>query len=134
MSDFNQQVIKEFRANQGKVGGFFENMTLLLVHTRGAKSKKLRINPVATIRVGDEQIIAASKAGADTHPDWFHNLVAYPDVIVELGQEKFTATSEVASEPERTTLYGQLKKEYPGFADYEKKTSRIIPVIKLKRH
>ena len=134
MSDFNQQVIKEFRANQGKVGGFFENMTLLLVHTRGAKTKELRINPVATIQVGDEQIIAASKAGADTHPDWYHNLVADPNIIVELGDEKFTAAAEIAGEPERTTLYGMIKEEYPGFADYEKKTKRVIPVIKLKRH
>jgi deazaflavin-dependent oxidoreductase (nitroreductase family) len=134
MSDFNQQVIKEFRANQGIVGGFFENMTLLLVHTRGAKSKELRINPVATIRVDDVQIIAASKAGADTHPDWYHNLVANPDVIVELGEEKYTAVAEVAGEPERTTLYGKIKDKYPGFADYEKKTKRVIPVVKLKRH
>ena len=134
MSDFNQQVIKEFRANQGKVGGVFKDINLLLVHTRGAKTKELRINPVATIRVGDDQIIAASKAGADTHPDWYHNLVAHPDVIVELGEEKYAAIAEVASEPERTTLYDQLKGKYPGFADYEKKTERVIPVIKLTRH
>jgi deazaflavin-dependent oxidoreductase (nitroreductase family) len=134
MSDFNQQVIKEFRANQGVVGGVFQNMTLLLVHTRGAKSGELRINPVATIRVGDDQIIAASKAGADTHPDWYHNLVVNPDVIVELGEEKYTAIAEITNEPERTTLYGKLKEKYPGFAEYETKTKRVIPVIKLKRH
>ena len=134
MSDFNKEIIKEFRANHGKVGGIFENMNLLLVHTRGAKTGNLRINPVATLQVEEHHIIAASKAGADSHPDWFHNLVADPEVIVELGEEKFTALAEVANEPERTVLYSNLKEQYPGFAEYEKKTSRVIPVIKLKRN
>lgn len=133
MSDFNKKVIKEFRGNEGKVGGFFENMTLLLVHTKGAKTGQLRINPVATIQVGDHQVIAGSKAGADTHPDWYHNLIADPNVIVELGTETFTARAEVTREPERTELYNKMKAAYPGFAEYEEKTSRVIPVIKLRK-
>lgn len=133
MSDFNKKVIKEFRNNQGRVGGYFEGMTLLLVHTRGAKTRQLRINPVATIQVGEDQVIAASKAGADTHPDWYYNLLATPDVIVELGEEKFTARAEIAQEPERTELYAKMKQAYPGFAEYENKTSRVIPVIKLRK-
>lgn len=133
MSDFNKKIIKEFRANDGRVGGSFEKMTLLLVHTRGAKTDQLRINPVATIRVDDAQIIAASKAGADSHPDWYHNLVANPNVIVELGKEKYTALAEVATEPERTVLYDQMKETYPGFAEYETRTKRVIPVVKLKK-
>lgn len=133
MSDFNKKIIKEFRSNEGKVGGFFEGMTLLLVHTRGAKTGQLRINPVATLQVGEDQIIAASKAGADTHPDWYHNLIANPDVIVELGTEKFTARAEDTQEPERTELFNIIKETYPGFAEYEEKTSRVIPVIKLRK-
>ncbi len=134
MSDFNKKIIKEFRANGGQVGGFFENMTLLLVHTRGAKTDQLRINPVATIKVNDAQIIAASKAGADSHPDWYHNLTANPDVIVELGEEKYTAKAEIATEPERTVLYDKMKEAYPRFAEYETRTNRVIPVVKLERH
>lgn len=133
MSDFNKKVIKEFRNNQGQVGGVFEGITLLLLHTRGAKTGQLRINPLATIRVGEDQVIAASKAGADTHPDWYHNLLANPNVIVELGQEKFTARAVVAPEPERTELFDKIKEIYPGFAEYESKTSRVIPVIKLRK-
>ena len=133
MSDFNRKVIREFRANAGRVGGVFEGMTLLLLHNRGAKTGLVRINPLATLKVGDEQIIAASNGGADTHPDWFHNLAANPDVIVELGEDKFTAVAEITQEPERTSLFNRLKEAYPGFAKYEAGTSRVIPVIKLKR-
>jgi len=133
MSDMNIQIIKEFRANEGRVGGFFENMTLLLLHTTGAKSGKQRLNPTAYIQDGDRLVIAASKAGADTHPDWYFNLKANPDVTVEVGTEKFSALSEIAHEPERTELYNKLKGIYPGFGDYEIKTKRVIPVITLVR-
>jgi deazaflavin-dependent oxidoreductase (nitroreductase family) len=133
MSDMNKQIIEEFRANEGKVGGFFENMTLLLLKTTGAKSGKQRLNPTAYIMDGDRLVIAASKGGADTHPDWYHNLVANPEVTVEVGTEKFSARADVAAEPERTELFGILKGVYPGFADYESKTKRVIPVITLIR-
>lgn len=133
MSDFNKEVIQEFRANGGKVGGHFENMDLLLVHTTGAKSGNLRINPTAYIKDGDRLVIAASKGGSDTHPDWFYNLTAKPQVIVEVGREKFTALAVAAQEPERTELFGKLAGKYPGFKEYESKTSRVIPVVVLNR-
>ena len=133
MSDFNTKVIQEFRAIDGLVGGQFQGMTLLLLHNRGSRTGQLRINPLATIKVDENQIIAASFGGADNHPDWYHNLAANPEVIVELGKEKYIARAEITSEPERTELYNKLKGRYPGFADYEAKTSRVIPVIKLIR-
>lgn len=132
-NEWNQKVIKEFRANDGVVGGPFDSMTLLLLHTTGAKSGKQRINPVATLAENDNYVIIASKGGAPTHPSWFHNLVANPDVKVEVGTETFEARAEVAGEPERTELYAKMAAKYPGFAEYEQKTDRVIPVIKLNR-
>ena len=134
MSDFNKEIIQEFRANDGKVGGMFEGMSLLLVHTTGAKSGQLRINPTAYFKDGENLIIAASKGGADSHPDWYHNLVANPQVIVEVGSETISALAEVTSEPERSELYMKVAGKYPMFAEYEKKTDREIPVIKLIRN
>lgn len=136
MSDFNEwnkKIIEEFRANDGKVGGPFENMTLLLLHTTGAKSGQPRINPVATLAEGNKYVIIASKGGADTHPAWYHNLVANPDVRVEVGTEEFAAQATVTDEPERTELYRKVASHYPGFAEYERKTERVIPVITLRR-
>jgi len=134
MSDMNKRIIEEFRANEGKVGGFFENITLLLLHTVGAKSGEQRLNPTAYINDGERLVIAASKGGADTNPDWYYNLVANPDVTVEVGTEKFPARAEITPEPERTELYGKLKSIYPGFGDYETKTTRVIPVVTITRH
>jgi len=131
MSIFNKEIIQEFRANEGKVGGFFEGMTLLLVHTTGAKSGQLRINPTAYIKDGENLVIAASKGGEDTHPDWYHNLVANPQVIVEVGTETFSALAEVTFEPERSNLYEKLSLQYPMFKEYKIKTKRVIPTIKL---
>jgi deazaflavin-dependent oxidoreductase (nitroreductase family) len=131
--NWNEQIIKEFRRNEGKVGGFFENITLLLLHTTGAKSGQPRLNPVATIVDGDRYVIAASKAGAPTNPAWYHNIVTNPEVTVELGTDKFEARAEVAPEPERTELYKRMAALYPGFAEYERKTDRVIPVITLSR-
>jgi len=133
MSDFNKQIIEEFRANDGKVGGYFENSIVLLLHTIGAKSGQERLNPVVTIPDGDRHIIIASKAGADTHPAWYHNLVANPEVTVEVGTEKFAAKAIVTDEPERTELYEKMVAVNPGFDEYRKKTSRVIPVITLER-
>ncbi len=134
MSDFNKKVIKEFRANEGIVGGFFEGIDLLLLHNTGAKSGLLRINPTVYIKDGENLIIAASKGGADSHPDWYHNLVANPQVIVEIGSETISAQAEVAVEPERSDLYGKLASIYPMFKEYENKTKRVIPIIKLIKH
>jgi deazaflavin-dependent oxidoreductase (nitroreductase family) len=133
MTNMNQKIIEEFRANNGKVGGFFEKMDLLLLHTTGAKSGQPRLNPTAYIKDGDRLVIAASKAGADNHPDWYFNIKADSDVIIEVGSDKFKGTAEITKEPERTSLYTELKSIYPGFADYEKKTNRVIPVIRISR-
>jgi deazaflavin-dependent oxidoreductase (nitroreductase family) len=132
MSDWNAKVIKEFRENNGVVGGPFEGMTLLLLHTIGAKTGKERLNPVATIKAKDHYVIIASKGGAPDHPDWYHNLVANPQVTVEVGTQKFKAIAEVTQEPERSQLYSKMAEKHPGFKEYEQKTGRVIPVIKLK--
>lgn len=131
MTDFNKKVIQEFRSNKGKVSGMFEGMDLLLVHSTGAKSGNLRINPTAYVLDGDHHIIAASKGGADSHPDWYYNLVANPNVIIEVGDDTFTTAAKFPGEPERTELYGKLAEKYPQFAEYEEKTERKIPVIKF---
>lgn len=131
VNNWNQKVIDEFRANDGKVGGNFEGKTLLLLHTTGAKSQQERINPVACIRDGDRLAVIASKGGAPTHPDWYYNVVANPLVSVEVGTEKLQARASVAEEPERTRLYDQMVKIMPGFDEYRRKTTRVIPVIVL---
>jgi deazaflavin-dependent oxidoreductase (nitroreductase family) len=133
MSDWNKAVIEEFRANEGKVGGPFKDMTLLLLHTTGAKSGEPRLNPVAYLADGERYVIIASKGGAPTHPSWYHNIVAHPEVTIEVGAEKFRVQAEVVQEPERTQLFNKVSSKYTGFAEYEKKTSRVIPVIALTR-
>ena len=133
MSDFNQQVIEEFRANEGKVGGYFANSIALLLHTTGAKSGQERVNPVVTIPDDDRYIIIASKGGAPSDPDWYHNIVANPTVGVEVGTEKFQAQATITDEPQRTELYAKMEAVNPGFTEYKHKTSRVIPVVTLKR-
>jgi deazaflavin-dependent oxidoreductase (nitroreductase family) len=132
MSDWNAKVIREFRENDGVVGGPFEGMTLLLLHTTGAKTGKERLNPLATMEENDHYVIIASKGGAPDNPDWYHNLVANPQVTVEVGTQTFKANAEVTQEPERSQLYSKMAEIYPGFKEYEQKTVRVIPVIKLK--
>ena len=129
----NKAIIEEFRSNGGKVGGLFTGRTLLLLHTTGAKSKAERINPVAYTTDGDRIVIIASKGGAPTHPDWYHNVVGNPHVTIEVGTEKFQARAAIATEPERTRLYDQMAAVMPGFAEYQRKTTRRIPVIVLTR-
>ncbi len=133
LSNWNQATIDEFRANSGKVGGPFAGRTLLLLHTVGAKSRQERINPVAYITDGDRLVIIASKGGAPTNPDWYYNVLAHPLVTVEVGTEQFQAQAAVASEPERTRLYAKMVEMMPGFAEYQRKTTRVIPVITLTR-
>ena len=133
VNEWNKKVIAEFRANEGKVGGSFEGKTLLLLHTIGAKSQQERINPVACVMDGDRLTVIASKAGAPTHPDWYFNVVANPQVTVEVGTETFQAKATVAEEPERTRLYNRMVEVMPGFDDYRRKTTRVIPVIVLER-
>ena len=132
-NDWNKQIIQEFRSNDGKVGGYFEAMTLLLLHTTGAKSGLPRINPVVTMPDGDRFVIMASKAGRPTNPDWYYNLIANPEVSVEVGTEKFEALATVVQEPERSELFAKMASMYPVYAEYQQKTTRIIPVIVLTR-
>lgn len=133
MSDWNKSIIEEFRANKGKVGGYFEGADLLLLHTNGAKSGLERVNPVAYFMDDDRYVVIASKGGADTHPDWYHNLLAHPEISVELGTEQFQAIAKSVSEPERTRLYEKMESIRPGFTEYKHKTSRVIPVVTLSR-
>jgi len=130
-NDWNAAIIKEFRANAGKVGGPFAGKTLLILHTIGAKSGQKHINPVAYVTDGDRFVIIASKGGAPTNPGWYHNIVAHPQVTVEVGTEQFAARASISTEPERTRLYNKMVEMMPGFAEYRKKTTRIIPVIIL---
>jgi deazaflavin-dependent oxidoreductase (nitroreductase family) len=131
LNDRNLAIIQEFRANAGKVGGPFAGATLLLLHTVGAKSGQERINPVACLPDAERWVIIASKGGAPTHPDWYYNILANPRVTVEVGTEQFTAHASVAAEPERTRLYAKMVERMPGFGEYQKKTTRIIPVVIL---
>jgi deazaflavin-dependent oxidoreductase (nitroreductase family) len=136
LADPNQEIIDEFRAKEGRVGGHFEGRTLLLLHHRGARTGTERVNPVAYQRLSRDSVaIFASKGGAPTNPDWFHNVVANPDVKVELGTETFDAHARVVEGSERDEIWERQKRDWPGFADYEEKTRGIreIPVIALDK-
>lgn len=133
MNEWNKAIIKEFRENEGKVGGQFADTPLLLLHTTGAKTGLERVNPVAYLVDGDRYVVFASKAGAPTNPDWYHNLVANPEVGVEVGTEQFQALATVAEEPERTQLFDRMASRNPGFAEYQRNTTRVIPVVILTR-
>jgi deazaflavin-dependent oxidoreductase (nitroreductase family) len=133
MNEFNEQIIDEFRASGGTVGGAFKGASLLLLHTTGAKSGQRRIAPLAYRRDGEHLVVFASKAGAPTNPDWYHNLLANPGVTVEVERETFDAAARVAEGEERDRLWEQQKADIPNFAEYEQKTDRTIPVIVLER-
>jgi len=133
VNDFNAPIIEEFRANGGKLGGNFEGAPILLLHHRGAKTGKERVNPVMYRPVGDSMAVFGTKAGAPTNPDWYHNLVAHPDTVVEVGTETVPVVARVADDAERVAIWEAQKHEDPGFADYEKMTSRQIPVVILER-
>ncbi len=131
--DWNRAIIEEFRANGGKVGGMWEGRHLLLLTTTGAKSGQRRTNPTVYLHDGDRLLVFASKAGAPTNPDWYHNLLAHPQVTVEVGSETYEATATVLSGEERDRLYARQAQASPQFADYQAKTTRKIPVIALER-
>lgn len=133
MSDWNDKVIAEFRANEGRVGGNFEGAPLLLLHSTGAKSGQERVNPMMYQAVGDGFAVFASKSGADTNPDWYFNLKAHPEVRIEVGTETLDVTARVLDAEEREPIWQTQKERYPGFADYETKTDRVIPVVRLDR-
>jgi deazaflavin-dependent oxidoreductase (nitroreductase family) len=137
MNDWNRQVMEEFHANAGKVGGMFEGRTMLLLTTTGAKSGQRRTIPLVYLLDDNRRYIFATKGGAPTNPDWYHNLVAHPQVTVEIGNgsetETFEAIATVITGEERDRLYAKQAQVMPQFADYQTKTSRIIPVIALDR-
>ena len=133
MSDYNAGIIAEFRANEGKVGGPFDGSPLVLLTTTGAKSGQTRIAPLVCLPDGDRVVIFASKAGAPTNPDWFHNLMVHPEVTVEFGTDTYQATAVEVTGLERDELYARQAAKFPGFADYAANTTRVIPVVALHR-
>ncbi|MDF2704703.1 MAG: cell entry protein [Nonomuraea muscovyensis] len=132
-NDFNQQVIAEFRANEGRVGGMFEGSPLVLLTTTGARSGKPTTTPVMYLEDGDRIVVIASNAGADHHPAWYHNLRANPEATAEVGTETFGVKAEFVDGEERDRLYARMVEQAAGFAEYEAKTSRRIPVVVLER-
>ncbi len=133
VSDWNRQVVEEFRANEGRLGGNFEGAPVLLLHTWGRKTQTERVNPMMYLAQDGRMFVFASKAGAPVDPDWYLNLRANPQVTVELGTETFTATAVPVTGPERDTLYAEQARRNPGFAEYQAKTDRVIPVVELIR-
>ena len=134
MNDFNARIIEEFRAHNGKVGGQFEGAPMLLLTTIGAKSGQQRTAPLVYLADGDRVVIFASKGGAPTSPDWFHNIVANPQVIVEVGAERYEATAQITEGEERDRLYATQAEAMPGFKAYQEGTTRVIPVVALVRN
>ncbi|MFF0741158.1 nitroreductase/quinone reductase family protein [Streptomyces sp. NPDC004111] len=130
---FNQSVIEEFRANEGRVGGPFEGGDLLLLTTTGAKSGKRTTNPLGYVRHGEHLMVVASAAGADRHPAWYHNLLARPTVTVEIGTEEYEAVAVPAEGARRDELFAHIVAAEPGYGDYQRGTSRILPVVLLER-
>ena len=137
-NNWNHQVIEEFRTHAGKVGGPFEGRPMLLLTTTGAKSGQRHTTPLVYLPDGDRRLIFATKGGAPTNPDWYYNLVAHPQVTVEVGNgnggtETYEATATVITGQERDQLYAKQVQANPAFGDYQTKTSRVIPVIALER-
>jgi deazaflavin-dependent oxidoreductase (nitroreductase family) len=130
---FNANLIEEFRTNGGKVTGIFENAPLLLLTTTGAKSGNPYTTPVVYTRDGDALVIVASKGGAPENPQWYRNLVANASVTIELPDDKFDATAEVTTGDERRRLFDAHADLMPTFKEYEQKTTREIPVVRLHR-
>ena len=132
-NDWNRRVIEEFRANGGTVGGPFEGAPLVILHSTGAKSGKERICPLVYYQHGDDIVLIASKGGAPTHPDWYHNLRANPDAAIEIGTETRRVRARVAERAERDDLFAKVVARMPNFGEYQKNTDRIIPVVVLEQ-
>lgn len=129
----NGSVIPEFRANGGRCGGRWEGNPMVLLTTTGARTGQARTSPLTYTMDGDRIVLVASRAGDDRHPDWYHNLVANPEVVIEIGTERFEATATVAEEPERTRLLDARIAAMPRFGDYVAQTDRVIPVVVVER-
>ncbi len=130
---FNDGVIEEFRANGGVVGGYFADSTVILLTTTGAKSGAKRTSPLVTVMDGDRYVLVASKGGAPTNPDWYHNLVANPEAVIEIGTDTIPVRTVEHHGEERDRLFGLVAARYPGFNDYVKATTRVIPVFTAER-
>jgi deazaflavin-dependent oxidoreductase (nitroreductase family) len=133
MKAFNKNIVDEFRANGGKVGGPFEGATLLLLTTTGAKSGQPRLAPLAYLTIDQKMIIVGSKAGADTNPDWVHNVRANPRAHIEVGTDAYDVTVRELPSEERDATYPKVVELAPGFGEYQAKTSRVIPLFELQR-
>ncbi len=131
-NNWNSKIIEEFRTHGGKVGGPFEGRPLLLLTTTGAKSGLQRTTPLVYLADGERLMVFASKGGAPSNPDWYYNLLAHPEVIVEVGREKFAAQASVISGEQRDQLYAQQAEQMQSFATYQAKTTRTIPVVALE--
>jgi deazaflavin-dependent oxidoreductase (nitroreductase family) len=130
---FNEALIAEFRANAGKLSGEFANAHFLLLTTTGARSGKQRTTPLAYIPIDGRILIVASKGGASTHPAWYWNLIAHPEVTVELGAETYAAEAVAIQGQERDALYAEIASRVPTFAEYQNRTERVIPLFELRR-
>jgi deazaflavin-dependent oxidoreductase (nitroreductase family) len=130
-SDYNDRIIDEFRANEGRVGGSFEGTPLLLLHHTGARSGEKRINPLAYQRDDGRYVVFASKGGAPRNPAWYHNLKAHPDATIEVGADTIEVLASEASGEERERLYRRQAERIPQFAEYERRSERTIPVVVL---
>jgi deazaflavin-dependent oxidoreductase (nitroreductase family) len=133
LDDFNRNIVDEFRANGGVVGGPFEGGTLLLLHTTGAKSGKARLSPLAYLTVDDRMLIVGSYAGAPRDPVWVHNLRAKPQAHVEVGTESYDVDVRELPDDERDAAYPKIVEVAPVFAEYQAKTTRSIPLFELTR-
>jgi deazaflavin-dependent oxidoreductase (nitroreductase family) len=133
LDDFNRNIVEEFRANGGKVGGPFEGGTLLLLHTTGAKSGKQRLSPLAYLVIDDKMLIVGSYAGAPKDPAWVHNLRANPTAHIEVGTEGYDVNVRELPSAERAEAYGKLEQVAPVFAEYQRNTTRAIPLFELTR-
>ncbi|MEZ5136602.1 MAG: nitroreductase family deazaflavin-dependent oxidoreductase [Acidimicrobiales bacterium] len=133
MKNWNQQIIDEFRANAGVVGGPFEGQMMALLTTTGAKTGNAHTTPLVAGPAGDDVYVIASAAGSPKHPAWYTNLLANPTVTVEVTGDTFTATARPADEPQRSELYAAMVERMPQFADYQKDNPRTIPVVVLER-
>ena len=132
-NEFNKKIMAEFHDNAGKVGGPFAGADVLILTTTGAKSGQTRWNPLVYTKDGDRFIIVASKGGAPTSPDWYHNLVAHPSAVIEVGSDVISVEASMASGAERERLYAQHAARMPQFLEYAKNTTRTIPVVVLTR-
>ena len=131
MSDWNANVIEEFRANDGKVGGWFDDKKVLLLHTTGARSGLERLTPLVYREEDDRVFVFASKGGSHSHPDWYHNLKANPTVSLEIGANSSSATAVEIVGNERDAIYARQAQALENFAEYQAATDRTIPVIEL---